>query len=264
MFKKAYKYLQAIQIDPLLIVRSMSLFVRYLSDKKRFGKATIYNDWPLQVYPILIDRLQQSADLGEYFYQDLFVAKRVIQENPNRHIDVGSRIDCFIAHLACNRPVEVFDIRPLKANIENIRFTQSDITQESKEQTEIADCVSCLHTLEHIGLGRYGDQIDPDGWRKGLASLYNLVKTGGHLWLSVPIGRQRVEFNAHRVFAPKTILVEAEKLGLIIAEFHYFMNQEITQSLDIEKDIIELAKLDYALGIFYFIKKLSIKNEKNS
>jgi len=65
---------------------------------------------------------------------------------------------------------------------------------------------------------------------------------------------QRVEFNAHRVFAPKTILLEAEKLGLTLVEFHYLLNQEIIQSHDVEKDMMALAEINYALGIFYFKK----------
>jgi hypothetical protein len=62
------------------------------------------------------------------------------------------------------------------------------------------DSLSCLHALEHFGLGRYGDPIDYDGYLVGLENLYLLLKKGGRLYFSVPIGSQRIEFNAHRVF----------------------------------------------------------------
>jgi hypothetical protein len=77
--------------------------------------------------------------------------------------------------------VEVFDIHPLNANIENVKFTQWDITHHNPTLNDLAECVSCLHTLEHIGLGRYGDKLDPDGWKKAFKSLVDLVAQGGIL-----------------------------------------------------------------------------------
>jgi len=153
----------------------------------------------------LLDRISESATLGEYFWQDLFVAKRILADKPNRHIDVGSRIDGFVAHIACVRPVEVFDIRPLQADISNIHFVQWDITEENNKYTEIADCVSCLHTLEHIGLGRYGDRLDPDGWKNGFASLANLVKGGGSYGFQFRLecnvlSLTRIEFSLQKQF----------------------------------------------------------------
>ena len=70
------------------------------------------------------------------------------------------------------------------------------------ELVNSADSVSCLHALEHFGLGRYGDPVDFDGWHKGLQGLTRMVQAQGLLYLSVPTARdQRIEFNAHRVFS---------------------------------------------------------------
>ena len=85
-------------------------------------------------------------------------------------------------------------------------FHQLDLMEAlSPEWIEATDSLSCLHTIEHFGLGRYGDSIDVDGHRKGLAQLQRMVAPGGRLYLSTPIGSQRVEFNAHRVFAAATL-----------------------------------------------------------
>lgn len=66
----------------------------------------------------------------------------------------------------------------------------------------VADSVSCLHALEHFGLGRYRDTVDYDGWRKGLDGRTEILEPGGTLYLGLPTGEpQRVEFNAHRVFS---------------------------------------------------------------
>jgi hypothetical protein len=256
LLSKPSRYLYAVNINPLSIARSLIGIPRFLSDRRQFFRSVNEHEWPIRSYPILSEWNSESANLGEYFWQDLFVAKQIISENPARHVDVGSRVDGFIAHLACIRPVEVFDIRPLTARIDNVSFNQWDATNPDPKLTGVADCVSCLHTLEHIGLGRYGDPIDPDGWKKGLSSLARLVMPGGGLWLSVPIGIQHVEFNAHRVFAPKTINDEAKLHHLKLSEFHFLEGECLNQSLSIDNDFERLASVNYALGIFYFKKEL--------
>lgn len=185
----------------------------------------------------------------------MLVAKEIIKQSPNRHIDVGSRIDGFIAHIACVRSVEVFDIRPLHTEIENVEFTKWDITDPNPALIGSADCVSCLHTLEHIGLGRYGDKLDPNGWQIGLQSLVDLVATGGLLWLSVPIGIQRIEFNAHRIFNPLTIINSASRLGVTLERFFYLTELGFIESSNIYEDASSFATKGYGLGIFLFTKE---------
>ena len=250
------KYFNAIHLNPSKTIFSITSLPKYAKDKKAFSSKIVTEEWPVHSFPIVSEWNSHSAILGEYFWQDLYVAKRIIGKNPKRHIDVGSRIDGFIANLACVRSVEIFDIRPLPYKIENVSFVQWDLTQSRSGMDVVADCVSCLHTLEHIGLGRYGDKIDPEGWKKGLKSLANLARPhGGELWLSVPIGRQRVEFNAHRVFAPETIRDAANKNGLELVEFHYLRGNKITHSQSIEDDFEKLSTEHYNLGIFYFKKQ---------
>ena len=205
MIKLLKKYLLAINFNLLLIIKSISILPWYFRQKFQFKKLMRHSNWYIKDYPIRLDRDSQAGSLGEYFWQDLFVAKEIIKLNPKRHVDVGSRIDGFIVHLACTRKIEIFDIRYFNKDIENVKFTQWDMTNPNKKYQSLSDCVSCLHTLEHIGLGRYGDNLDPDGWKKGFDALIDLVSISGSLFLSVPIGIERIEFNAHRVFNPKTI-----------------------------------------------------------
>ncbi len=252
--KKLNAALCCVKFDLRAIILSIVELPRYFKDRIRFNSLQGQSGWALRNYPVLLDRNAGAALLGEYFWQDLFVAKEIIKKNPKLHIDIGSRIDGFIAHLACVRSVKVFDIRPLSAKIENVEFIQWDITNPNAELRGLADCVSCLHTLEHIGLGRYGDKLDPDGWKKGLESLVDLVAPGGGLWLSVPIGIQRVEFNAHRVFDPATIIHAASELEMTLAGFFYLSDAGIRESLSLDDDVESLARKNYSLGIFLFIK----------
>jgi hypothetical protein len=157
--------------------------------------------------PILSERDDSSGSLGAYFYQDLTVASWIHQANPQRHVDVGSRLDGFIGNLAVFREVEVIDIRPQPETVRNVKFHQLDLMDNLPEEwTDSTDSLSCLHSIEHFGLGRYGDRIDPAGHLKGIQQLMAMVARGGTLYLSTQIGEERIEFNAHRVFAPSTML----------------------------------------------------------
>jgi hypothetical protein len=174
------------------------------SFRRKSAGTTSESDFPLGSHSWVY--WEKSADAGEakghYFHQDLLVAREVFAQHPRRHIDVGSSVHGFVSHVATFRQIEVLDIRPLGDPTPGIVFLQKDVTSLGHEWDEVADSVSCLHALEHFGLGRYGDPIDPDGWRRGLDSLTRMVQPGGRLYLSVPTGaHQRVEFNSHRVFA---------------------------------------------------------------
>ena len=152
-------------------------------------------------YPCTKDKfLSSGITSGHYFHQDLYVAHEIFKAQPIKHIDIGSRIDGFIAHLAVFREVEVFDIRPLGNSIKNVTFKRVDFMKETVLYENYCDSVSCLHTIEHFGLGRYGDEVDPKGHLKGFNSIAMMLKPKGTFYFSVPMGPNRIEFNAHRIF----------------------------------------------------------------
>jgi Caenorhabditis protein of unknown function, DUF268 len=156
--------------------------------------------------PFLTDFYSQSGVAsGHYFHQDLYIAQKIFRKSPVKHVDVGSRIDGFVAHVASFRDLEVFDYRALTVENANITFRQCDLLRLPPEFHEYCDSLSCLHVLEHVGLGRYGDTIDLDGHVKGLDSLLKILQPHGTLYLSVPFGVERIEYNAHRVFGLRTL-----------------------------------------------------------
>lgn len=159
------------------------------------------------LYPCYSDQEENAGSLSfHYFFQDLYVANCVKNNNPNRHVDIGSRIDGFVAHVASFREIEVLDIRPMQDNIPNVVFHQADLMRAGGLQLGPVDSVSCLHALEHFSLGRYGDPICYDGYFIGFKNITNLLDTGGRFYFSVPMGEQRIEFHAHRVFSLKFLL----------------------------------------------------------
>jgi SAM-dependent methyltransferase len=156
-----------------------------------------------------IDKYVSSGTAkGAYFYQDILVAQRIYANNPNVHVDIGSRIDGFVAHVASFRKINVMDIRPLKNTVKNIVFIQQDFMKPiTNNMVEFCDSVSCLHAVEYFGLGRYGDHLRYDGHIIGLENLYRILKKHGKLYFSAPVGiPQRIEFNAHRIFSVEYLL----------------------------------------------------------
>lgn len=143
-----------------------------------------------------------SFDCG-YFYQDLLVAQRVYDNKPKKHVDVASSLYGFVSHVASFRNIEVFDIRPLDSRFKQIHFQQFDLMQINSDWIDYTDSISCLHALEHFGLGRYGDPICFEGHLIGFDNMTKILKQGGKFYLSVPLGEQRIEFHAHRVFSLK-------------------------------------------------------------
>jgi hypothetical protein len=185
---------------------------RYWKDRRAFASAggVITHD-----FPILTDYDEQAgAASGHYFHQDLLVASLIHAAAPARHIDVGSRIDGFVAHVAAFRPIEVIDIRQLDdTGHPNIRFLKQDLMAAADDMIGIADSVSCLHAIEHFGLGRYSDPISPLGHVDGFRNIWRMVQPGGRLYIGFPIGHHNeVHFNAHRVFHPQDILTWADDL----------------------------------------------------
>lgn len=169
-----------------------------------------------ELVPVLVDYDGPAGEAhGHYFHQDLWAARLIEARRPDHHVDIGSRIDGFVAHVLTFMPVTAIDIRPLTSKVRGLTFQQGDATNlHGIADTSIAS-LSSLHAVEHIGLGRYRDTIDPDGWRKAIHEMTRILRTDGRLYFSVPIGRERVRFNADRIFRPATILDAFTALRLV-------------------------------------------------
>lgn len=191
---------------------------------------------------------------GDYFHQDLLVARRIHARNPVKHVDVGSRIDGFVAHVASFRPIEVFDIRPVHANVPNIIFRQCDFMNPPPDLKNYCDSISCLHALEHFGLGRYGDPVNIQGHADGFRALCSVLSPGGWLYLSVPLGLQRIDFNGHRVFSTRTILDLAEGRLELVDFAHIDWLGVLHESVPVSVVNCDVWSPAYDFGIFEFRK----------
>lgn len=258
---RLYKILGEFGLDPLLLIRALQGWPAFYRDYHHFRSGYAGR---ILLKPCLHNRYDEvGIAKSEYFWQDLLVARWIHEAKPDKHVDVGSRIDGFVTHVASFREIEVFDIRPIAAQIPGVRFRRVDLTDRTAMKPWHAggkgycDSLSCLHVVEHFGLGRYGDKIQPRGYEEGFRNLIALLKLGGRFYLSTPIGQERVEFNANRVFDPRTILHYANINGLMLERFIIFdLHKGLLEidKKDQERKFEELATYLYNLGIFVFCK----------
>lgn len=200
-------WLRTFGVDPKVTLRAARGVGRYISARRTLEKSK-QSEFPWTAsFPILTEWEESSGNVGAYFFQDRLVARWIYEANPEKHYDVGSRLDGFIGSLSVFREVDAIDIRAQPVSIPNVRFHQIDLMKDlPQEWLGKTQSLSCLHTIEHFGLGRYGDELDLQGHLRGLEQLKKMVAPGGLLYLSTPIGSQRIEFNAHRIFAASTLL----------------------------------------------------------
>lgn len=252
------RFFQFFGIDFLKLFKNIKGIRFFVIDYIRYKKQD-NGKFPINFYPILNERTDQSGTIsGHYFHQDLLVSQLIFKHNPVVHIDIGSRVDGFIAHVASFRKIVVLDIREQDVQIDNIEFKQANMMNLDQELYNSCDSLSSLHVLEHFGLGRYGDPIDVNGYIDGFNNMSVMLKEGGKFYLSVPIGRQRVEFNAHRIFSIKTILDLCKK-EFVLDSFSYVDDiGNLHKNIQLSDENIENSfNCKYGCGIFELTKNNS-------
>jgi len=163
--------------------------------------------------PCLHDRTKYTGLDRQYFFQDTWAFRKIYESRVAAHIDVASRIE-FAGMLAAVTHVTFIDIRPAMVALKGFESRKGTIIDLPLPNASVAS-LSCLHVAEHIGLGRYGDPLDPLGTRKAASELQRVLATGGSLYFSLPVGKPRVCFNAHRIHSPKQVLDYFAGLDLI-------------------------------------------------
>lgn len=209
------------------------------------------------MYPILTDKNDEAGNMaGHYFHQDLFVARQINLAKPQKHLDIGSRTDGFVAHVASFREIELIDIREIENKVKNVHFRQADLMELPPELVGYCDSVSSLHVIEHFGLGRYGDPINYFGYLKAINNIANILVSGGTFYFSVPIGPQRIEFNAHRVFSVK-YLIHILSDHFEIISFSYVNDRgDFFENIGLIQEKVESNfSCIYGCGIFILKKK---------
>lgn len=243
-----YRWLQPLYRQP---VTGWAGYLRLFADCRKYraagGQARLSD-----FYPRLEDRTTETPFDPQYFYQAVWAFSKINQAAPANHVDVGSDVK-FIGMLSAVVKVEFVDIRPLPVQLENLRCREGSLLN-LPYATESVRSLSSMHVLEHVGLGRYGDPIDPEGIQKACAELQRVLEPGGQLYVSVPIGRPRVQFNAHRVLALEEVIGFFKGLRLVDMAFVDNHGNYLPGIKPEEVRFDESGGSDYALGCFQFAK----------
>lgn len=204
-------------------------------------------------WPVITDKYALAGTTRNYFWQDLWAARMIIRAGVKEHFDIGSRLDGFIAHLlAAGINVTMIDVRKFPGEVEQLNTIVDDATSLHQIGDESIESMSALCSLEHFGLGRYGDPIDPEACFKCFKNIQRKLKKGGKFYLSLPVGRERVEFNAHRVFYPSTVVECFSSLHL--KEFSCIADGKMEHNVDLHKYDNDFHNGEYRYGLFYFEK----------
>lgn len=201
----------------------------------------------LDMQPCLGDWSTHTPFDAHYFYQGAWLARRVCSAKVARHVDIGSSV-LTMSVLSAQVETTFVDYRPLKASLPGLTSIAGNILDLPFADASV-NSLSCLHVIEHIGLGRYGDPIDPQGSVKAALELQRIVSAGGKLFLSLPVGRERICFNAHRVHAPASVLKMFPQMKLV--EFSYVDDDGQYHE---DKSIEAASHLEYGCGLFQFEK----------
>lgn len=233
-------------VDPQKI-SSWSRLPRLMSHWRQFQSLSSERLRIADSYPCLVDWVSSTPFDPHYFFQAAWLARKLAEERPGKHVDIGSDIR-MINVLSAFIPTEFLDYRPLQVTLSGLTCNADNLLALSRTDSSI-DSLSCLHVIEHVGLGRYGDPIDPEGSRKAAAELKRVLAPGGRLYVSVPVGRERVCFNAHRVFDPDK--VAALFPGLHLETFSFVDDAGAYHETARTQDA---AGSEYACGMFIFYK----------
>ena len=131
------------------------------------------------------------------------------------HVDISSHLQ-FCATVSAFVPLEFYEYHPPEVEIEGLTVNRADLLALPFEDISVMS-LSCMHVVEHMGLGRYGDALDPDGDVKAMNELKRVLAEQGQLLLVVPVGQPRLQFNAHRIYSYDQILDGFS--GLQLTEF---------------------------------------------
>ncbi len=190
--------IKVLLLNPRLLFR-LPWFFRELGTYRKMELEKTGKNVFLRYYPMLDDRQTSQSGHSQYFYQDCWAARQVFRERPPWGVDVGSTV-LLVGILSQFAKWVSVDIRPIESKLEGLDCQAGSVLSLPFKDNEVP-CLTTMCVIEHIGLGRYGDPLNPTGTHDAVAEIARVIKPGGIVVYSVPVGlHETLEFNAHRRF----------------------------------------------------------------
>ena len=220
---------------------------------KKFKKLSVKNGdrfsvlWD-DIFFISKENTKNTEFDAHYIYHPAWAARILALTKPGKHIDISSTLH-FCSIISAFIPTEFYDFRPAQLHLNNLTSQKADITSLPFLDNSV-DSLSCMHTIEHIGLGRYGDEMDPDGDLKAIKELKRVLAVNGDLLFVVPVGKPKIMFNAHRIYSYDQIIEYFNDLKLkdfsLVTDDGDFIQNSNKETANEQK---------YGCGCFWFKKK---------
>ena len=242
------------------IIITLKNYPSFLKDYIMFKK--LYNQVDLKrfdfkfidLYPCVNDKTVNTGFDRHYVFHTAWAARKVKQVNPEVHYDISSSV-YFNAIVSAFVPINFYDYRPAIMNLSGLVSEHADLYQLPFETNSIKS-LSCMHVIEHIGLGRYGDLMDYNGDLKAIAEIKRVVSNGGDLLFVIPIGKNIIMYNAHRIYAYEQIVKYFD--GFELVEFSLIEDDSHGGTI-VENATEELSDMqEYGCGMFWFKKVTKI------
>lgn len=235
-------------IDPIKIITGITGYIWFIKDlinfKLQSPKSKLLN---MNLFPILNEKVSYTPFDAMYFHQQLWCFEEILKNKPKQHVDVSSTYE-MSGYISKITKAIFIDYRPIQTDLDNLEIRRGDILNLDLKSNTV-NSLSCLNVAEHIGLGRYGDPIDADGTKKACKELSRVLAPKGNLYFSIPIGRERICFNAHRIFDPTTILKFFKNLKLVRFDV---IDDEGNYIKDVKPE--NYKELYFGCGLYHFTK----------
>lgn len=242
-------------------INSRRAYIAFLDEYKNFKKMSGSSErfcieWDDR-YPCLNDKTEETGFDRHYVYHPAWAARILAQTKQECHVDISSSVH-FCSLVSAFIPVKFYDYRPANLILSGLVCEAADLLALPFADGSIRS-ISCMHVVEHVGLGRYGDVLDPDGDLKAIAELKRVLAPGGLLLFVVPVGGiSRIMFNAHRIYRYDQIIDYFSDLKL--TDFALIPDSPEDGGL-VQNPSKELADAqNYGCGCFCFKKEIVVSD----
>ena len=234
--------------------KKLLAYSRYLADFFRLKRQSsvedrLYISWKDR-YPCLNDSTASTGFDHHYVYHPAWAARILARTNPKKHVDISSSLH-FCTIVSAFIPVEFYDYRPAALDLSGLSSASADLLALPFADSSV-ESLSCMHVVEHVGLGRYGDPLDAAGDLKAIKELTRVLACGGNLLFVVPIGRAKIRFNAHRIYSYEQVVSYFP--GLRLRDFSLITDDDKGGKLINNADKAAADLQEYGCGCFWFEK----------
>lgn len=219
---------------------------------KSSGKRNVRFDVHLKDLKLCLSDATATTGFDRHYIFHTAWASRILASlRPKLHVDISSSL-FFSGIVSAFVPVKFLDYRPANLCLSEIEEQPVDILELPFSDNSI-ESLSCMHVIEHIGLGRYGDPLNYDGDIQAVAELKRVVAMGGSLLFVVPISaKPYIAFNAHRVYGHDQVISMFDEFSLI--NFSLIPDDPLDGGLVSMPNTELMGRQRYGCGCYHFKK----------